>query len=590
MSNPGRALRVRHPLTRLLGALALAFAFVVTVFAGSASAHAVLLSESPRASVTVRNAPSEVQLTFSENVEVSFGSIKLFNEKGDRVDIGAPRHATSPAHTVVAKLPHLDVGAYVVTWRVISADAHPVHGGFTFTVGNSSQNADKLAAELEAQGGGSKTVGVLFGFARGGAFGGMALLLGSATFAVAIRFGGRRRSRADNLVWAGWVLLFVATIAGLLLQGPYAGALPLSKVFDTSVVREVLKTRYGHIAELRLGLLLAALALLWAIRKTWRAPAWWWPIAAPIGVAIAATPGLAGHAYVGIFVPVAVPADALHVLAMSLWLGGLATLALIVLDRDPDAARSARRFSPVALTSVVVIVATGLFASWRQVGFSRDAFLDTTFGRLLIVKVAVFIALVSLAAWSRRIVRRRDPATLSAMAVTEESMPARTAPTDPTVRGLRWSVGGELIFGIAVLTITALLVNAQPARSALAGVYSNEFRTPTMLVDLIVDPTEAGLVDMHLYALTPSGGNLYTPGITAEMSVPSKGIAPIQVPLVRGGPNHFLACEGPPAQVASTVTCSDKFAIPFSGKWHIVIRALRDQFNEVVVSADVDIR
>jgi copper transport protein len=590
MSDPGRTLRVRHPLARLFGALALALVFVVTFFAASASAHAVLLTESPRASGTVRTAPSEVQLTFSENVEVSFGSIKVFNEKGDRVDIGAPRHATTPPHTVVATLPHLDVGAYVVTWRVISADSHPVHGGFTFTVGNSSENADKLAAQLEAQGGGSKTVGVLFAFARGVAFGGIALLLGAATFAVAIRPGGRRRSRADILVWTGWILLFVSTIAAVLLQGPYAGALPLSKVFDTSVVREVLKTRYGHIAEIRLVLLLAALPLLLAIRKTWRAPAWWWPIAAPIGVAIAATPALAGHAYVGTFVPLAVPADTLHVGAMSIWLGGLATLAFIVLDRDPDAGRSAQRFSPVALTSVVVIVVTGVFASWRQVGFSRDAFLDTTYGRLLLIKVAMFIALIALAAWSRRIVRARRPATLSAMAVTDESAPARTAPADPSVRGLRWSVVGELIFGIAILTITALLVNAQPARSAIAGVYSNEFRTPTMLVDLIVDPTKAGPVDMHFYALTPSGGNLYTPGMTAEMSLPSKGIAPIEIPLVRGGPNHFLACNGPPAQVASTVTCSDKFAIPFSGKWHIVIRALRDQFNEVVVSADVDIR
>ena len=111
-----------------------------------------------------------------------------------------------------------------------------------------------------------------------------------------------------------------------------------------------------------------------------------------------------------------------------------------------------------------------------------------------------------------------------------------------------------------------------------------------MLVDLIVDPAKAGLVDMHVYALTPSGGNLFTPGITAEMSLPSKGIAPIPIPMMRGGPNHFLACKGPPAQVGSTVTCSDKFAIPFSGKWHIVIRALRDQFNEVAVQADVDIR
>jgi hypothetical protein len=107
---------------------------------------------------------------------------------------------------------------------------------------------------------------------------------------------------------------------------------------------------------------------------------------------------------------------------------------------------------------------------------------------------------------------------------------------------------------------------------------------------LIVDPAKAGLVDIHVYALTPSGGSLFTPDITAEMSLPSKGIAPIPIPMKRGGPNHFLACNGPPAQIASTVTCSDRFAIPFPGKWHIVIRALRNQFDEVAVEADVDIR
>ena len=580
---------MRHPLARLFGALALALTIVVVV-AAPASAHAVLLSETPRANSTVRTSPAAIDLTFSENVEVSFGSIAVFNEKGDRVDIGAPQHVATPAHTVSSSVGHLGTGAYVVTWRVISADSHPVHGAFTFTVGNSSANADALAAKLEAQGGGTKSVGVLFAIARAAAFAGMALLIGAVTFAVAIRSGGKRRSRADILVWAGWILLFVATIAGVALQGPYAGALPLSKVFDTSVVRSVLHTRYGHLAEIRLVLLLAAFPLLWAIRKTWRAPGWWWVLAAPIGIAIAATPGLAGHAFIGTFTPIAVPADTVHVVAMSVWLGGLATLAFIVIDRDPDAARSAQRFSPVALTSVVLIVATGLFASWRQVGFSRDAFLDTTYGRLLLIKVAVFVGLIALAAWSRRIVHSRKPASLSAMAVTEESAPPGTAPADPNVRGLRWSVGGELIFGIAVLTITALLVNAQPARSALEVAFSKEVRTPTMLVDIIVDPTRAGPVDMHVYVLTPSGGNLFTPGVTAEMSLPSKGIAPITIPLKRAGPNHYLACKGPPAQVASTVTCSDRFSIPFSGKWHIVIRALRDQFNEVVAPFDVNIR
>ena len=111
-----------------------------------------------------------------------------------------------------------------------------------------------------------------------------------------------------------------------------------------------------------------------------------------------------------------------------------------------------------------------------------------------------------------------------------------------------------------------------------------------MLLDLIISPAKAGPVDFHVYALTPVGSNLFTPGITAEMSLPSKGIAPITIPLVRAGPNHFLACDGPISEAGTIATCSDKFSIPFSGKWLIVIRALRTQFDEVAVQKLVDIR
>lgn len=591
MSGPGGVLRQRHPMVTVIGALILA-ATIVVMTAAPASAHAVLLTESPQQGSVVPVAPKQVELTFGEDVEISFGSIAVINQKGDRVDIGAPHHDPKSDRSVEASLPHLGDGAYVVTWRVISADSHPVHGAFFFTVGHSSVNAEGLAAKLEGEGGGSQTVGVTFAIARAAIFAGIALLLGAATFAAAIRPHGRRRSRADALVWIGWTLLFVSTVVAVMLQGPYAGALPLTKMFDVNVVRAVLHTRYGHIAEIRLALLVVLLPLLIRVRRSWRPPGWWWVLAVPLGFGIAATPGLAGHAFTGTFTQLAIPADTIHVVAMSIWLGGLAALALIMADHDPDSGRAAARFSPVALTSVTLIVASGVFAAWRQVGFTVDAFTDTTYGRLLLVKVGTFIVLLGLAAWSRRVVRARRPASLSAMAATTERAPAGTPPSDPEIRHLRWSVGGELLFAVAVLTITAMLVNAQPARSALSIPYSTEFREPTMSIDLIVAPAKAGPVDIHIYTLSPAGGDLYTPGVTAEMSLPSKGIAPITIPLIRGGLNHFLACNGPVSQssVTSAVTCSKKFSIPFSGKWLIVIRALRDEFHEVPVQTTVDIR
>ena len=357
----------RRRLVQLGGASTLALALVMFL-AAPASAHAVLLTSSPAASTSMSTPPEQVSLTFSESVEISLGSIELFNEKGDRVDLGAPRHSAESDRTIEASVPHLDDGAYVLTWRVVSADAHPVHGAFTFTVGRSSVDAEGLATKLEAQGNGHRTVGVLFAIARAFEYAGIALLIGATVFSAAIRPHGRRRSRADALVWVGWIMLFVATVAALLLQGPYAGALPLSQITHTSVVRSVLKTRYGHNASLRLVVLLALLPLLWVVRKTWRPRWWWWVLATPLGLVIAATPGLAGHAAVGSWVDVAVPFDTIHVVAMSVWLGGLASLAWIVLDRDPDAGRAADNFSPVALTSVLVIIATGTFAAWRPGG------------------------------------------------------------------------------------------------------------------------------------------------------------------------------------------------------------------------------
>src|SRR5664279_1357139 len=112
---------------KLAGALGLAVGIVV-VAAAPAFAHATLQSESPSADGVVATSPSQVQLTFDENVEVSFGSIALYDAKGHRVDIGAPHHSATSDHSIETTVPHLANGSYVLTWRVISADSHPVHG------------------------------------------------------------------------------------------------------------------------------------------------------------------------------------------------------------------------------------------------------------------------------------------------------------------------------------------------------------------------------------------------------------------------------------------------------------------------------
>src|SRR5947209_8014802 len=148
--------------SRLLAAVALAGVFVVAS-AAPAWAHATLENSNPPQSGEVDQAPPQLTLTFNENVEVSLGAVQVFSCSGARVTVGAPHHAPKSDHEVVADLPHLDQGTYSVYWRVISADSHPVHGGYTFTVGRIAAQSGCSSAQV---GKSSKSVGVLFAIDR----------------------------------------------------------------------------------------------------------------------------------------------------------------------------------------------------------------------------------------------------------------------------------------------------------------------------------------------------------------------------------------------------------------------------------------
>ena len=333
---------------------------------------------------TVPNSPKQLDLTFSENVEVSLGSIQLFNQKGDRVDIGAPHHSRRPPTTRSRRAcPHLDNGGYVVTWQVISADSHPVHGAFTFTVGRSSANAEALAARLEAKAGGQQDRRrALRDRARAASTPVSRCCSAASCSRRAIRPHGRRRSRADALVWIGWGMLFVVDHRG----GDAAGSVRGARCRCRDVVpRRGHRARCcthatGTIAELRLVLLLLALPLLLMVRKTWRPPR------VVVGARRAdrrsrspRRPGSPATRPPARSPTSAVPLDTLHVARDGVWLGGLASLALIVLDRDPDARRTADRFSPVALLERGA--SSSRPACSRRGGRSAgrvDAFLDTT--------------------------------------------------------------------------------------------------------------------------------------------------------------------------------------------------------------------
>jgi copper transport protein len=374
----------------------------------------------------------------------------------------------------------------------------------------------------------------------------------------------------------------------------------------------VLDTRFGRVWLLRLVLLLLALPLLRLLVNRrpvveYPLPRWWRPAAAILGPGLLFTPGLSGHASSGRLVALALPADAIHLGAVSLWLGGLVVLVAVALrPRNIDELRTVvPRFSRLALAAVTAIVATGAFQAWRQLGSISDL-RDTDYGKLLAAKLIAVGALVITAAFSREIVNRRfnaprpTPAPRPRVPVTAGGPVLPPAGDDGggdgggddevevdawEARNLRRHVGLEVVFAIVILSITSLLVNAAPAVSVNeSGTSGVTLQADGVRVDVTAAPGRPGRNELHFtlfssagapLALAPVGSLQEVGEFKATASLPDRDIAPIQIPVRRITPTHYIASGAD---------------LPIPGDWTLTVRVLRSETDEVAMVGTLSIR
>ncbi|MFI0718014.1 copper resistance CopC/CopD family protein [Streptomyces sp. NPDC021224] len=414
---PARRHERRTMPRRAAAAVLATLGALVAVLLGTAtpaSAHAALLRTDPADGSVVQTAPQRVVLTFSEGVLLSADSLRVLDPQGVNVAVGTPAHADgkdSGSTATVGLRTGLGNGTYTVAWKAVSQDSHPVAGAFTFSVGAPSRTTVDVSAEAAVGGG---AAGTLYGVARYVAYGGFALLVGGCVFLSVCWPQGAKLRPMKRLAAGGWVALVAATIALIMLRGPYANGTGLGDAFDLDVIRTQLETRPGAALVSRLLLLAAAavfLAVLFGSFTEREDPeeradlAWGLGIGGSVvAVGIAATWAMAEHASVGIQRKVAMPVDVVHLVSMAVWLGGLITLltALSVPSAAAALERAAvRRFSTIALTAITALVGTGTYQAWRQIGTWR-AFTDTSYGRLLLIKIGLVCCLVGTAWFSRR--------------------------------------------------------------------------------------------------------------------------------------------------------------------------------------------
>src|SRR3954451_6203234 len=252
--------RVRGGLVRRGARLGVALAVAATALgalAPAAGAHATLEQTHPERGAVLETPPNEVTLAFDEPVEAAFGALRVFDDKGTQVKTGRRRRRGGKSSALAVSLPaSLPQGAYTATYRVVSADGHPVSGGLTFQVGESAAPPRSVETLLQGTSAGPVSRAAL-GIARGLGYLAISIALGGVAFLAfcwrpAVRgetalapAGAAFEARLARLVGLGVLLGIVAGAATVVLQAAVAGETSAWTALDPSVVREVLGTRTG---------------------------------------------------------------------------------------------------------------------------------------------------------------------------------------------------------------------------------------------------------------------------------------------------------------------------------------------------------
>ncbi|WP_326555389.1 copper resistance CopC/CopD family protein [Micromonospora sp. NBC_01813] len=573
---PARSiLRLAVPGTLLGVLLALAVA-------GPAAAHATLLTNDPADGGLLTEAPQTVTLTFNEPVQVRPDGIQVLDAAGTPIETTA----RSVDSTVLIALPaEMADGTYVVSWRVISADSHPVAGGFSFAIGAPSSGSvaipvsepDTALQVLRPLTEALIYIGVLGSV--GLAVFGLAFLRGPAGAALAGRLR-RRQTRVIRLFGA-------VALTALVVMPPVTTA--WQDAAEVTALAGTAPWRTGYASDLGLTTGLAGIgvvAVLAGIGLTGAGGRW----RRPAGAAVFAGAGLAlgslmiiGHTRS--FGPawLVLGSDLLHLVTAAVWLGGILGLSQLLSNRadpaDPgpaptvlDRAGVVVAFSQTAAFLVAVLAVAGVLLGWRIVG-SWSALFGTTYGQVLLAKVAAVGVLVGIAGWNRyRLVPRTAKPDTEAAAF----------------RSLRRTVRVEAVLLVAVLAATGVLVTRDPTSTPAGSEPAADATGPageqTITVDgalgdnrveIRITPGATGINALELALFDPAGQPLEPVAPpTVTVTQPDIGIGPLERRLAQVGAGRYEAVAD----------------FPLPGLWEIRVNARTSRFDSPIATIPVEIR
>ena len=517
----------------------------------------------PAANARVDEAPREAVIRFSERIEPRPSTLEVLDARGQRVDRGDARVEPGDPWRYRVTLSPLTPGAYTVAWRVLSADdGHVTHGAHVFTVGVAGAAGGQSGPTLESGVGWRPLARWMV--ALGGA-----LLLGALVGSSLLGVGAARGSRGMEVL-GGTAVAVGGTLDLVLQAGQLAGPRPL-----VETLAALLTAPPGRVWLVRAGLLLG----LVVVGRIGEAGRW---LRTGLAAAVVMTGGFVSHgAAAGEGRWMILGLEALHLLAMASWVGGLFGFATIFWRTGPKRAaihETARlalaipMFSGMAVVAVGCLAVSGFFLARLYLN-EWGELLGTAYGRWLAAKLGVFVVMLALGGWHQA---RIEPALVRAIRGPET--------TTGWLSRFRRSIRVEAAVGLIALALAGTLgVTAPPAPSTSGGPapsagfrHERAFEEARVLVEIA--PLRPGPNAIRLVVTDPRGRPLADATAAMIQITPlDASVGAVTFQLDRAGPGEFVA----PAAVLGLVgRWSGRLVVQRSGAYDV-----NDRF-ELVVSEE----
>jgi copper transport protein len=524
--------------------LALALILLACAQALPASAHADLLRSIPEANASLARSPDRVELFFSEDVDPKLSKLNVLDLNGDVVDLRDARVDTEDGAHMTTMLQPLKDGVYTVVWNVFSADdGHQTSGSFPFAVGNAVLDP---SAVVEGSGNYSSLPipdavlkGILYLVA--------ASLVGGCLFVLLVwnRVRTRIRIHVEDLAQfeqfsralrlSALVALVTAVVLSLLLQAGHAEGAIIGLPWQPTFITVLMDTRLGVLAIARIGLAFVMASLLLPRSNKWNR---WAGLV--FSLIFLLTFSLESHAAAEPRPVLPLLADWIHLVAVSVWVGGLFSFlgAMWIVRRlNPERRTSFTsimipHFTRLALTSVGVLTITGIYSAILRVG-TFNALLTSPYGQALIIKVGMAIILVFLGAVQLLIM---TPAVRRAV--------TRPGGSPVWVARFRKLLIAEVVLGAVLLFWVGVLTSLAPPRvSSTPNGFYQEADIDDLTIALNVDPNRIG-INTYYVELTSNGQPVSNAKNVSLEFTPISGMIPASNAALANAGNGIYSLRG----------------------------------------------